>query len=234
MEAIEALPARDREVIQARIDGLDHTEISERFGISVKASMTRLYRARIKLAGHLEGLYSVFGLLKILRSKEIISGGVVAMKVGTSTKVIISVVGIFVAAFIGFKAIQRPPEVEPTMTKAIAEQQTVNSTTKRDHVSETDVSPSAIKTDVQTEANEVSEKDANDFLAWLDELEEDSTAEDMDAEAKEAAERDLEAERLRQEYLEYVEESVTEIPLLVAEWKEVTAEWSTVNERYGG
>ncbi len=34
MGTVEALPVRDREVIQARIDGLNHAEISERFGIS--------------------------------------------------------------------------------------------------------------------------------------------------------------------------------------------------------
>lgn len=38
------------------------------------------------------------------------------MKVGISTKVIISVTGIFVAGFIGFKATQRLLEVKPTKT----------------------------------------------------------------------------------------------------------------------
>ena len=46
MEAIETLPTRDREVIRARIDGLNHAEISEKFGISVQSSMSQLYRAR--------------------------------------------------------------------------------------------------------------------------------------------------------------------------------------------
>ena len=75
MEAIKALPPKDREVVQARIDGLDHAEISERFGISIQASVSRLYRARRKLSDHLKGLYSVLGLSKILHLKEIISGG---------------------------------------------------------------------------------------------------------------------------------------------------------------
>ena len=72
MEAVEALPARDREVVQARIDGLNHTEISQRFGISVQASMSRLSRSRQRLADHMKGLLSViFGLPKILpRSEE--------------------------------------------------------------------------------------------------------------------------------------------------------------------
>lgn len=76
------------------------------------------------------------------------------------------------AGFIGFRATQRPPEIK--LTKAISEQQTANSTVKRDHISETDARPSEVKTVAQTEADEVSdevsEKDIDDFLAWLDEL----------------------------------------------------------------
>ncbi len=122
MEAIEALPAKDREVIQARIDGLNHMEISERFGISIKASMTRLYRARRKLAEHLKGLYSIFGLSKIIRLKEIISGGVMAMKLGTGVKMTIGVISVLAVGFTGFQIATRQPdqEISPP-TQAIQE-----------------------------------------------------------------------------------------------------------------
>lgn len=158
------------------------------------------------------------------------------MKVGTSTKVIISVVGIFVAAFIGFKATQQPPAVGPTkaITKAITEQQTADSTVERKHVPETDARPSDVKADAQTEVDEVSEKDANDFLAWLDELEENSTVEDMDdEETEEADERALAEERLLQRRLAEAAESVTKIPLLVDEWKELKAQSDNIDSVYG-
>ena len=103
MEAIEALPARDREVVQARIDGLSHMEISERFGISVQASISRLYRARRKLADHVKYLLSViFGLPKSLPLRKLISGGVMAMKIATSTKITMGIIGIIAAGLAGF------------------------------------------------------------------------------------------------------------------------------------
>ena len=103
MEAIESLPARDREVVRARIDGLTHTEISERFGISVEASMSRLYRSRRRLADSMKDLRSViFGLPKMLNLKKLISGGTIAMKIGTGAKVTIGIIGILAAGTIGF------------------------------------------------------------------------------------------------------------------------------------
>ena len=77
-------------MVRARIDGLSHAEISRRFGIFQRASLSRLYRARKKLADHLKELCSIFGLVRILRLKEIISGGVVAMKIGIGAKVTIN------------------------------------------------------------------------------------------------------------------------------------------------
>lgn len=101
MEAVEALPVRDREAIQARIDGLNHAEISERFGISIDASMKRLSRARRKLADGIgDLLHGVFGLSKMLRSTKLISGGIMAMKVATVAKITIGVLGIVVVGAI--------------------------------------------------------------------------------------------------------------------------------------
>jgi RNA polymerase sigma-70 factor (ECF subfamily) len=50
MEVIQSLPQKDREVIQARINGLSHAEISEKLSISISASINRLYHARKKIA----------------------------------------------------------------------------------------------------------------------------------------------------------------------------------------
>ncbi len=85
MEAIESLPTKDREVIQAHIDGLNHSEISEQLDISISASMNRLYRAKKKIAAHVKNLlYGIIGLPKAFPFKKIVSGGVEFLKIGTS------------------------------------------------------------------------------------------------------------------------------------------------------
>ena len=110
MEAVEALSPKDREVVRAHIDGLSHAEISTQLGISISASMNRLYRARKKIAAHVKDLLNaIFGLPRMLPLKKIISGGILAMKIGTSTKITIGVVGVFVAGFIGFQIMTPKP-----------------------------------------------------------------------------------------------------------------------------
>jgi len=103
LEAVELLPTIDREIVQARIDGFDHAEISQRFGISYQASRVRLHRARKRIALYVKDLlHAVFGLPKILTSKTITSGGMLAMKVTTSAKLTIGVISVIVAGFAGF------------------------------------------------------------------------------------------------------------------------------------
>jgi len=136
MEAIEALPNKEREVVRAHIDGLNHAEISERFSISISASMNRLSRARKKLAAHVRDLlYAIFGLPRMLPSKKIISGGMLAMKIGTSTKVTIGVIGVLLAGFIGFQTVTHQPDVKSS--KVVTQQQTAKPAVRQSPVSKT-------------------------------------------------------------------------------------------------
>jgi len=138
MDAVEALPPRDREVVRAHIDGLNHAEISERFGISVEASMSRLYRARKKLAANVKNLLNtIFGLPKMLPVKKIISGGILAMKIGTSAKITIGVIGVLVAGFIGFQVVTHQPDVKKDKTTNMPVQTTPIRTTKETGVKST-------------------------------------------------------------------------------------------------
>jgi len=124
MEAVKALLDRDREVVQARIDGLSHTEISERFGISVQASMNRLSRARRRIAAHLKGLLNViFGLPKTLPLKKLISGGITAMKIGIAAKVSIGVIVAVIVGFIGFR-VWKPSHQDTQQLEVKSKQQT--------------------------------------------------------------------------------------------------------------
>jgi RNA polymerase sigma factor (sigma-70 family) len=95
MEAIESLPPKDREVIRAHIDGLNHSEISEQLGISIEASKSRLYRVRKKIIRYVRDLLNAIVFLPKISSrysvfrfaqpfKKIVSGGIEAMKIGTS------------------------------------------------------------------------------------------------------------------------------------------------------
>ena len=166
MEAVKALPARDGEVVQARIDGLSHTEISERFGISVQASMNRLSRARHRLADHMKGLLSViFGLPRILSFRKLISGGILAMKIGTTAKVTIGVVGILVVGFIGLQLGTRligthPPEtdISPSET-GISQRPSSRTKTSQKAVQRVDSQPSVGEQNVE---------DGEDILDSLD------------------------------------------------------------------
>jgi len=93
MEAVEALPPKDREVVRAHIDGLSHAEISERFSISVEASMSRLYRARKKLSVSVKDLLSgIFGLPKMWILRQNMSGKAVIMMLN-------SILGVFWLVF---------------------------------------------------------------------------------------------------------------------------------------
>lgn len=175
MEAIEALPAKDREVIRARIDGLDHAEISERFGISVETSMTRLSRARKRLAGHLKGLCSIFGLSKVLHLKKIISGGVVAMKIGIGAKATIGVIGVLVVGFVWFQMATRQPDEAILPNQAI--QETSAKSSEKLEASQQTVDKKEIQTQAEgataspdSSKESVTAVEAKEFVAFLDQL----------------------------------------------------------------
>ena len=86
--AIESLPPKDRQVIKAHIDGLDHKEISQKTGLSYRASINRLYRIRKEITQKVKHLLSGIGILfNSLPLKKYVEGGIVAMKITTSAKI---------------------------------------------------------------------------------------------------------------------------------------------------
>ncbi len=175
MKAVKALPARDREVVQARIDGLSHTEISERFGISVQASMNRLSRARHRLADHMKGLLSViFGLPRIFSFRKLISGGILAMKIGTTAKVTIGVVGILVVGFIALQLGTRLLGTHPSETDispsetGISQRPSSRTKTSQKPVEGVDSRPGVSNQNVKDG------EDIQESLAWFDSLDADT------------------------------------------------------------
>ncbi len=224
MEAIEALPAGDRQVVRARIEGLSHAEISRRFGISYRASLSRLYRARRKLADRLKGLYSIFGLVGKLRPREIISGGIVAMKIGTGAKMTIGVISVLAVGFIGFQVATRQPDQEILSTdQAIQATSTKSSSTLKTSHQTPDKKDVKVQTDSTTASPDSSEEsvtaeEAKDFLAFLDQMDDQESSEETVDPEEEAAK----AHRKRVEKIRQVvgDAARTQIPVLVEQWKE--------------
>jgi len=175
IEAIESLPQEDKEMIQARINGLSHSEISKQFGISISTSTTRLYRIRKKIKAHVKDLLNaIIGLPKLLSLEKIISGGIVAMKIGTSTKVTIGVIGAIVAGFIGFQTVthKEPQQVKVKPTEKATQQKTVRPTSQPKSVRKRSDDSEKIQDE------QYSDEDIEEALAWLESLEkeeEDST-----------------------------------------------------------
>jgi RNA polymerase sigma-70 factor, ECF subfamily len=170
MQAIRSLPDKDRQVVQARIDGLNHTEISERFGISIQASMNRLHRARKQLAEHIKGMLSViFGLPNILNPKKIISGGIMAMKTGTATKITIGIIGILILGSVGFLVTKNQLNANKASEEQIATIAGQGSASMPGNASSKSVSQNSGKQDVARK-NELDKWNA--FKVMLDEMDE--------------------------------------------------------------
>jgi len=227
MEAIEALPADDRQVVRARIDGLSHAEISRRFGISRRASLSRLYRARKKLASHLKGLYSIFGLAGILRLKKIMSGGIVVMKIGTGAKVTIGVISVLAVGFIGFQIATRQPEQEISppdqAIQEVSAQSLKTPKTSQQTPDEKEIQTQVDSITTLSDSSEesVTEKEAEDFLAILDQMDNQENFES----SEETVDPEEEAAKAHRERVEKIRQVVgdaarTQIPVLVEQWKE--------------
>jgi RNA polymerase sigma-70 factor, ECF subfamily len=100
LKSIEMLPMDDRKVIKAHIDGLSHKVISDNLSISYQASMSRLSHARKRLSKHISHLMYSFFSFDFL--KKINLGGILAMKIGTSSKIIIIAVGVLLILSAGY------------------------------------------------------------------------------------------------------------------------------------
>ena len=73
IQAIEALPDAEKQVIRAFVDGLSHKEIGEQLDIAPQTSMNQLSRIRKRLlTGLKRRLHSIAALLQILTARRII------------------------------------------------------------------------------------------------------------------------------------------------------------------
>jgi len=122
-EAIESLPHKDRQIIKAHIDGLKPDEIRQATGLSYRAVISRLYRARRKIMEKVEHLLQFLGWLPNDLLDKILVGGLNIMTIGKTATVVATLICIGgIATFVGIKSMTRKPDVK-TQKPLIAAQQ---------------------------------------------------------------------------------------------------------------
>ena len=184
METIETLPSKDRAVIWAYMDGLSHEAISDKLGISYQASMSRLYRARRKITAHVKHLLSgVIGLPRMFL-KKILSGGILAMNIGTSAKITAGAIGllaILIVGFISFRApTQSPKEVSRNVLKQAGQTEVASKPQRSNLLSQRNrrqVKSSQKPLASSAENTEISDEEIDRIIEFFDKLESFEVAE---------------------------------------------------------
>ena len=100
--AMESLSPKDRKIARSYyLDGASYDELIRTHGLSYKAISVRLSRAKRKLSKRLQHLLTGVFVCPSITLKQIFSGGLTVMKVGTVTKVTVGAAAIIGVAFIG-------------------------------------------------------------------------------------------------------------------------------------
>ena len=97
--AMETLSQKDREIAHSYyLDGASYDELTRTHGLSYKAIAFRLSRAKQRLAKRLQYLLTGFSVPPATTLKQIYSGGLTAMKIGTAPKITAGAIGIVALA----------------------------------------------------------------------------------------------------------------------------------------
>ena len=100
--AMATLSQKDRDIARSYyLEGASYDELIRTHGLSYKAISFRLSRAKQKLAKRLGHLLTGVFVSPVTTLKQIYSGGLTVMKVGTVPKITVGAVAIIVLAFIG-------------------------------------------------------------------------------------------------------------------------------------
>ena len=100
---METLPQKDRDIARAfYLEGASYNELTSTHGLSDKAISFRLSRAKRQLSKRLQYLLTGIFVLPAVTLKKIYSGGLTAMKVGTTPKMTVGATGLIALIIIGF------------------------------------------------------------------------------------------------------------------------------------
>ena len=106
---METLSDKDREIARAYyLDGASYDELIQTHGLSYKAISVRLSRVKQKLAKRLAHLLTAIFLPPATTLKQIYSGGLIAMKIGTAPKITVGAIGIIALLSVGVHQIILP------------------------------------------------------------------------------------------------------------------------------
>ena len=173
--AMETLSQKDREIAHSYyLDGASYDELTRTHGLSYKAIAFRLSRAKQRLAKRLQYLLTGLSVPPATTLKQIYSGGLTAMKIGTVPKIAAGVIGIVALIFIGFIGIRQmtAPNVEQRVYLVPEYRETAPTPNQTEQwVAQTDTTPDAEIRENQPQITAEEVKPIENFLAQLEEEE---------------------------------------------------------------
>jgi RNA polymerase sigma-70 factor (ECF subfamily) len=163
--AMETLSPKDREIARSYyLDGASYDELIQTHGLSYKAISVRLVRAKQKLAKRLGHLLTGIFVTPATTLKQIYSGGLTVMKIGTASKITVGAIGILALIFVGIGVHQiiLPKDVKDTASS-------VQPTAPSEELVETDTNQEADNRENQPQISDQDMEQINNFFAQLDE-----------------------------------------------------------------
>ncbi len=167
--AMRTLSPKDAEIARAYyLDGASYDELIRTHGLSYKAISFRLSRAKQKLAKRLGHMLTGVFVSPITSLKQIYSGGLTVMKVGTVPKITAGVVAIIVLAFIGTRQFISSKEDSSASVEIVtsAPNETANSVAQTDTARKDAVTATLREDKPQISAEEMEQ--IEDFFAQLE------------------------------------------------------------------
>ena len=167
--ALGTLSPKEREIARSYyVDGASYDELMSTHGLSYKAISVRLSRAKQKLAKRLGHLLTGVFVSPITTLKQIYSGGLTVMKVGTVPKITAGAVAVIVLAFIGTRQFILSKEDSSPSVEVVTSTESAQSVTQRDATHKGAVTAPSREDKPQISAEEMGQ--IEDFFAQLDEV----------------------------------------------------------------
>ena len=162
--AMESLSPKDRKIARSYyLDGASYDELIRTHGLSYKAISVRLSRAKRKLSKRLRHLLTGVFVSPTATLKQVYSGGLTVMKVGTVTKVTVGAAAIIGLSFIGTHHFISSKEDSSTSVEIITSTSVPRKKSTRKRV----VTAPRIANEPQISAEEMEQIES--FFAQLDE-----------------------------------------------------------------
>ena len=168
-QAIEALPQAERHIARAHyLEDASHEELVSRHDISYQSVSGRLFRAKRKLAKRLRHLLGGILVPPTTTLKNISSGGLTAMKIGTASKITVGVIAVVALVFVGSRHLLSPEEDSTPSVGGVAStsNESIRPVGQTGNTRESTVTSSLTEDKPQISAEEMEQ--VEDFFAQLE------------------------------------------------------------------